>query len=267
MADGFLLYVRLSWQSVRAQLAYRVSFIALFLGNFMVTSMEFVGTWFLFQRFHQLGGYSVGDVAVLYGVASLSMSLPDVSASGFDQCGTLIRRGDFDRLLLRPRAIALQLLGRELALRRFGRVAQAALVLAWGIHKTQLALSFTHCALLAFAILGGICVFIGIGLLSASLSFWTLQSLELIAILSFGGLETAQYPVHIYDRWLRNLFLFGVPIATATYFPVGFVLGKPDPFHLPDIVRLSTPLAGPLFLLGMLFIWRLALRRYASTGS
>ncbi len=267
MVDSLLLYVRLSWQSVRAQMAYRASFIALLCGNFMVTSMEFLATLLLFQRFHTLGGYSVGDVAVLYGIVSLSMSLPDLSLGGLDQCGTLVRRGDFDRVLLRPRPVVLQLLGRELALRRFGRVAQAALALAWGAHHTRLVLSFAHVALLAFALGGGICVFFAIGLLQASLSFWTLQALELLAILNFGGVETASYPVHIYDRWLRNLFLFAVPIATATYFPVGYVLGKPDPFHLALYLRLATPLAGPLFLLGMLFIWRLALRRYASTGS
>jgi len=267
VADAIALYLRLSWQSVRSQMAYRTSFVTLLLGNFMVSFFEFMATWLLFQRFHGLGGYDVHEVAVLHGVVSLGLGLPDLSASGFDQCGTLVRHGDFDRLLLRPRGLVLQLAGRELALRRIGRVAQAALVLGWGLHGAHVALSLSHLALLGFAICGAICVFFAISVLQAAASFWALQSLELFAILNFGGLETSSYPVHIYERWLRRLFLFGVPIAATTYFPVAHVLGKVDPFELPLLVRLSTPLAGPVFLLFVFWVWRRALRRYASTGS
>jgi ABC-2 type transport system permease protein len=73
--------------------------------------------------------------------------------------------------------------------------------------------------------------------------------------------------VHIYDRWLKRMFLAFVPIATATYFPVLSVLNKTDPFGLPPFTHALAPVAGPLFLAFTRFFWHLGLRRYASTGS
>lgn len=267
MVSSLALYLRMVGYSVRAQFAYRLSFLALALGAFVSTGAEFVAIWFLFQRFHQVGGWGVHDAAVLYGVVNLGMALPDLTSSGFEQCGTLVRKGDFDRLLLRPRGTALQLAGREFALRRLGRVAQAAAVLAWGLARIGRPLGWSDAALLAWAICGGIAVFLGLFLIEAAISFWTLQSLEVMAVLIFGGVEASVYPMHIYNRWLQRLFLGFVPVATVSYFPVLSVLHKPDPFGLPIALRLMSPLAGLLFLLCSTFVWRLGVRRYASTGS
>ncbi len=267
MVSSALLYLRLIAYSVRAQFAYRLSFSALAVGGFVSTGAEFVAIYFLFRRFHQVGGWNVHEVAVLYGVVSLSMALPDLTSFGFEQCGTLVRKGDFDRLLLRPRSTALQLAGREFALRRLGRVAQAALVLGYGLRSRPAPLAVTDLALLAWAISGGVAVFLGLFVIEAAISFWTLQPLEVMAILIFGGVETSVYPMQIYGRWLRRLFLGFVPIATVSYFPVLAVLHKADPLGLPDSLRVLSPLAGGLFLAFSAFIWHLGVRRYASTGS
>ena len=267
MVDDIALYLRFAWQSIRSQMTYRVSFVALLFGNFAVTGAQFLAIWLLFRRFHQVGGWNVNEVAVLYGVVDVAMGLPDLSNSGFEQCGTLVRRGDFDRILLRPRAAALQLMGREFALRRLGRVTQGAVVLVWGLAHVTTPLGWAAAGLLIAAICGGICVFLGLALLQATVSFWTLQGLELMSILNFGGAEAAEFPVHIYGRWLQRIFLTCVPLATVSYFPVLTVLHKPDPFGLPLAVHALAPLAGPSFLLVMIFFWRLAVRRYASTGS
>jgi ABC-2 type transport system permease protein len=267
VVSALSLYLRLSWHSIRAQMAYRASFVALAFGNFLVTLASFIATWLLFRRFHGIGGWSLAEVAVLYGVVNISMGLPDMSSSGFEQCGALARRGDFDRILLRPRGAALQLLGREFSLRRAGRVVQGLLVLTWGLAHVNAPLDARAIGLLFLAICGGICVFLGLGLLHAACSFWTLQGLELMVILTFGGAETSEFPVHIYDRWLQRVFLVFVPIATVSYFPVLSVLRKPDVFQLPQAAHALAPLAGLAFLLVAVFIWRLAIRRYASTGS
>ena len=267
MVDAVTLYLRFVWQSIRSQMTYRVSFAALLLSNFFATGAQFFAIWLLFQRFHEIGGWRVSEVAVLYGIVSLAFGLTDLSNVGFEQCGTLVRRGDFDRILLRPRSAALQLMGREFALRRFGRVAQGFVVLVWGLESVGTPLQLGGVALLTLAIFGGMCVFFGLALLQATLSFWTLQALELMAILNFGGAEAAEFPVHVYDRWLRRTFLAFVPIATVTYFPVLTVLHKPDPFGLPLMAHALAPLAGPVFLAVMFLFWRLAVRRYASTGS
>ena len=85
-----------------------------------------------------------------------------------------------DRLLLRPRSTVLQLAGQELTLRRAGRFAQGAIVLAWGLSTVAAPWSWAHAGLLALAVLAGASLFYGIILLQATLAFWTTESLEIM---------------------------------------------------------------------------------------
>ena len=62
---------------------------------------------------------------------SVRIAFADAAAFGFDKFGDMVKSGDFDRLLLRPRSTALQLAGQELMLRRVGRLAQGLAILLW----------------------------------------------------------------------------------------------------------------------------------------
>ena len=59
----YWLYVKLS---VRAQLQYRAAFLLTTLGQFLITGVEFLGVWALFDRFGRLHRWSLPEVAVFY---------------------------------------------------------------------------------------------------------------------------------------------------------------------------------------------------------
>lgn len=63
-------------------------------------------------------------------------------------------------------------------------------------------------ALLLGAIAGGICLFVGILVFQATVAFWTTETLEMFNTLSYGGVQTGQYPLSIYARWLQKFFTF-----------------------------------------------------------
>src|SRR5688572_3888548 len=111
LLDAVRLYFTLVGQSLRAQLSYRASFAAYLAGAFLATGGEFVALYFAFQRFGTLGGWTLEDVALLYGMVGTAMAFADMMMTGFDTFDGMIRRGDFDRLLLRPRSTVLQLFG------------------------------------------------------------------------------------------------------------------------------------------------------------
>jgi ABC-2 type transport system permease protein len=77
----------------------------------------------------------------------------------------------------------------------------------------------------------------------------------------------SQYPMAIYRPWFRRFFTFVIPLACINYFPGVAILGRPDPLGTPIPVLWLSPLAGPLFLLVALQIWRIGVRHYQSTGS
>ena len=108
--DGLSLYLRYLAISLRAQLAYRATFVMKTIGHLLVTGVEFFGIWALFARFGTLGGWRLHEVALLYGMVDVAFSLADAFGRGFERVGRLLKAGDFDRLLLRPRSVVLQLL-------------------------------------------------------------------------------------------------------------------------------------------------------------
>ena len=266
MRDSLHLYFRYLGISLRGQMQYRWTFVFTTLGHGLITGIEFLGIAALFARFGSLRGWSLPEIALLYGIMSLAFAITDGLGRGFDIFSQMLKAGDFDRLLLRPRSTVLQLAGQDLVLKRIGRILQASCILGWAIGALHLAWTPGPCLLFVAAILGGACLFFGLFVLQATLSFWTIESLEVMNVFTYGGVETAQYPLTIYHPWFRRFFTFVIPLACISYFPAQALLGRTPP-GLPTLLAWLSPLAGFFFLLISFRVWQFGVRHYRSTGS
>jgi ABC-2 type transport system permease protein len=264
---GLRLYLRYLEVSVRAQLQYRASVIMMGLGTLLFSVIEFVGIWAMFDRFGNLRGWTLPEVGLLYGMIETTYALGHALCRGLDTFPSMVSAGDFDRVLVRPRAAILQLLGRELAVRRLGKVGQGVAILVWSASALGIDWSAARALLLLAAVAGGICLFVGLYVVLATIAFWTIEPLEIMNAFTDGGAYAAQYPMTIYGRWFRRFFTFVVPLACASYLPALALMGKPDPLGAPPAAQWLAPLAGPLFLIVTLQLWRLGVRRYMSSGS
>ncbi len=264
---GLRLYARYTAVSIRSQLQYRASVVMQSIGAFLITVVEFLGMWALFARFGQVRGWRLEEVALFYGMISISWSLCDAIGRGFETFGAIVKAGDFDRLLLRPRSTVLQLLGHELTLRRIGRFVQGVAVLTYAITALDLDWTAGRALLLVGAIAGAVCVFLGLIILQATTAFWTTETLEVWHAFTYGGVTMGQYPLSIYRSWLRDLFTYVIPLGCVTYLPGIAILGHADPLGTPVIAQWLAPLAGPAFLVVALQLWRVGVRHYRSTGS
>ena len=261
------VYGRFLEVSVRSQMQYRASFVMLSLGTMITTGLEFVAIVLLFDRFGTIEGWQLHEVAFIYGVVNVSFAFADAATRGFDPFGTMVKSGDFDRLLTRPRSTALQLGGQELTLRRVGRLAQGLIVLVWANFGLDIDWSVLKSVLLVVTVAGGACLFAGLIVLQATLAFWTTETLEIMNTMTYGGVETTQYPVSIYRPWFRRLFTFGVPLACVSYFPSVAIMGISDPLGSPIWFQYMAPLIGIGFLVVTLQVWKFGERHYLSTGS
>ena len=253
--------------SLRSRMQYRSSFLMESLGHVMAAVTELVGIVALFGRFGSIRGWTLSEVALFYGVVHVVFAVAEGVGRGFDSLESHVKNGTFDRVLLRPRSTLLQVLGAALAPETIGRLVLAASVLWWALAALDDGPLAGDIALLLWAFTGGVAAFLALLMLSAALSFWTTETLLIFAIVTKGGLETTQYPIAVFHRALRYLFLFLVPIGTVTYFPVVHVLGRPDPLGTPAGAAWLAPFAGFIFLALVAVMWHLGVRRYTSTGS
>jgi len=266
--EALRMYGRYLAISMRGQMQYRAALLLSAFGQLTIILMEFVGVWALFSRFGQLPGWSFAQVAFFYGFANGAFAIADALTTGFDRFGaTHVKTGDFDRLLLRPRSTVLQLAGQDFALKRIGRLLTGLLVLLWATSVLALPWDAARLAVLGFALLGAVAFFSAIVVLQATLAFWTVDSLEIVNVLTYGGVETAQYPMDLYPSWFRRFFLWVVPLGCVIYLPLVRVLGVDDPLGSSRTLQALAPLAGLVFLALSLGAWRVGVRHYTSTGS
>src|SRR5207237_6197490 len=129
MLDLPRLYLHYVMISLRAQLQYRASFIIQTFAHFLITALEFVSWAAMFVRFGSLRGWTLAEVGIFYGIISIAFALAESVGRGFDVFTRMVRGGDFDRVLLRPRSTAFQVGASELQLMRLGRMSQALIVL------------------------------------------------------------------------------------------------------------------------------------------
>lgn len=268
VAESLWLYGRLVSQSIRAQLQYRLSFTLTAFGGFVTSVVEAVGIWALFERFGSLGQWTLPQVAFLYGLVNCAFPISEALARGFDVFGKeFVKTGNFDRLLLRPRSTVLQLAGHEFQLQRIGRLSQGLAVLAWAIWMLDIDGNIGKVLLLLFTLISGVVFFYALFIFQATISFWTTESLEMMNTLTYGGVETAQYPLAIYRGWFRGFFTYVVPLGCISYFPSLAILGIADPLGSSLIFQVCAPLAGYGFFAVALLGWSLGIRHYTSTGS
>ena len=101
----------------------------------------------------------------------------------------------------------------------------------------------------------------------ATVTFWTIDSIEAVNMLTYGGNELISYPMHIYPRWLRRFFTFVVPAILITSAPALSLLDQPDPLGLPGWVAWCTPAVAAAASALAAIAWRFGIRHYRSTGS
>ena len=264
------LYRRLVSAQIRSQMQYRTAFVFDMVAQLFGNIVDFGAVAVFFTHFPTIGGWSLGEIGLLYGLSTLSFSLADMFASGFDYAyfgPTMVQRGGFDQVLVRPVSAFLQVLASQFMIRRLGRFVQGALILALALALLHMEWTPIKIAFMLVVIVSGILFFMGLFIFGSGVSFWTVESLEAMNVLTYGGQTMISYPMHIYQDWLRSIFMFVVPMAFVNYYPSLWLLDRPDPLGGPAWLAFLSPVVClAVFLVGTR-MWWFGVQKYTSTGS
>jgi ABC-2 type transport system permease protein len=262
-----VLYRRLASAQIRGQMQYRGSFWMQIAGNALIYSLEFVAVLIFFLHFETLGSWHAGEIAFLYGLSSVSFGIAHIIGGGFASFSQLIVRGEFDRILTRPVSSFVQVLATDVQMRRLGTVLQG--IIAFIVAASLIDIPWTpgRALYIPLTIACAVVVFTALFTLEATLCFWTTQATEVVNAFTYGGATLALYPIHIFDLWMRRLFLFIIPLGLVIYAPALYLIDKPDRLGLPSWSRFVAPIAALLFAALAGAAWRAGVRHYRSTGT
>ncbi len=270
-AEGFREGLRLYWRLVgarsRGQMQYKLSFALQIVNAIVVTVVDFLEILVIFGRIPALAGWSLGEVALLYGMAATSFAVAEMFVRGFEMLSRHIVQGTFDRILTRPRGAFFQVFASDLALWKVGRLAQGVLILLVAQQYLTVHWSMDRLIVLGLGLASGAAIFFSIFVVGAASCFWTIQNNEVVNVFTNGGVMMASYPMEIFQGWMRRLITFVVPLAFVDYYPALYVLGRPDPLGLPSWVGWLSPVVAAGCALIAWGAWSLGVRHYQSTGS
>lgn len=267
LLEGLRAYGLIVAMWVRSTMAYRASFVMTTLGNLAATAFDFVTIVLMFTHVDALGGYTLPEIALLYGVSATAFGLADLLLGSMERLGRRVRDGTLDTLLVRPVPVLAQVAADRFALRRIGRITQGLAVLAYALLTLDIAWTPLKVAVLPLMVITGAAVFGAVFVAGAAFQFVAQDASQVQSAFTYGGATLLQYPPTIFAKDLVRGVTFVVPLAFVSWLPALYVLGRDYPLDLPRWVAFLTPVvaAGCLGLAGL--VWRAGLRSYRSTGS
>lgn len=267
VAQGVSAYGLIVRMWVRSSLAYRTSFVMMAFGNFAANALDFVAIMLMFSRIDALGGFSLPEVAFLYGTSGVALGLADLLLGSIEGLGRRVRDGTLDTLLLRPAPVFAQIAADRFALRRLGRITQALLVLGWSLPRIEVDWTVGRVLMVPLMAVCGTAIFAAVFTAGAAFQFWAQDAAEVQNSFTYGGNAMLQYPPTVFAKELVRGVTFLVPLAFVNWLPALRLLGRPDPLGLPGWVDFLGPVVAALMCTGAGLAWRLGLRSYRSTGS
>lgn len=256
------LYIESLKMHFKSILEYKASFIISFISQFLIFFSYYFIILALFNKFDNIKGFSVYEVLLIFSIIQFGYSFNEVFARGVDRFDDLIVDGSFDRLLLRPRSIILQVLCSQVELVKLSRLLQAVIIFFIAISHLDIEFSVLKVICLILMIISSIAIFFSVFLTMASYCFFTVQALEVRNLFTDGGKHMAQYPMGIFRRGIMLFFTFIIPYAFVNYYPLLFFLGRSD-----NLFYCFSPLIVLLYLIPAFLIFRFGMKKYTSVGS
>ncbi|WP_424863230.1 ABC transporter permease [Streptomyces sp. MMS24-I29] len=265
--EGVRAYGLITTMWLRSTMAYRASFAMTAFGNFAVTAFDFVAIMLMFSHVDALGGYSLPEIALLYGASGTAFGLADLVMGSMDRLGRRVRDGTLDTLLVRPVPVLAQVAADRFALRRLGRITQGVLVLGYALVVLDIEWTPLKVVVVPLMLLSGAAIFAAVFVVGAAFQFVTQDASEVQNSFTYGGNTLLQYPPSIFAKDLVRGVTFVVPLAFVNWLPALYVLGREYPLGLPEWVAFLPPAVAALCWAGAGLAWRKGLRAYRSTGS
>ena len=263
--------LKLYWKSMgillKSQLQYPASFIMQTLAQLVMEGGELLAVILIVDRFDSLNQWMPGDLYFFFGIMSVTFYLTEFLGRGVTGAFPgMVRSGQLDTLLLRPRGVLTQVLCSAIDPRRIACIAVGTAALILGSNMAGVEWTPLKALTLAEAILLGTLLVLGLFLIEAVLCIHSVKSVELTNALTYGGRSACQYPIDIFPRPLRMLFTVVAPFALTLHVPAAYILGKPL-YGWPAWTAFVTPLAGAAAFWILYAVFQKAMKFYRSTGS
>ena len=256
------LYFKYLKLHFKCRMQYKLSFMLSFLSQILVLFAAYFSILCLFSKFSNIKGFTLYEVLLTFGIIEFGSSFCESFFRGIDQFDHLIIRGDFDRILLKPRNILLQICGEEINFIKISKIIQSIIIIVISLLKLNINWNIYKVLTLLFMIISSIFIFLSIFILAAAYCFLTVKGLEVRNVFTCGCRDMAQYPIGIFRKGIVFFLTFILPFGFINYYPILYFLGKNN-----NTLYIFSPFITLIYLVPCILIFYKGLRKYTSVGS
>lgn len=256
------LYFHSLSMHLKSDLEYRSSFILSLISQILVMFSYYVVILALFNKFNNIKGFTLYEVLLCFSIIQFGFAFVEVFARGVDKFERLIIDGSFDRLLVRPKNILLQVLASDMDFIKITRMLQNIIIMFIALYNLNIEWSIFKVIILLMMIISSIVIFFSLFLYAASYCFLTVQGLEVKNLITDGGKYMAQYPIGVFSKGFVFLFTFIIPYGFVNYYPLLYFIGKSN-----NVFYALSPILVFLYLIPAILVFYKGIKRYTGTGS
>ncbi len=217
-------------------------------------NLIFFSVWlFFFNRFEEVGGWRLQDMAALYGVTAFAYGLCVLFGGGVRELSTTITNGDLDPYMTQPKSLLLQAVASKTYASGWGDVISGAILMGISGYVTW---QTAPLALLASVL--GATALLSSAVLVQSLAFW-LGPMDTL------GRQIWEFTV-FFSVYPASIFVGPLRVLMFTLIPAGFVGYLPaDMLRDFSWIGVAAAVAGSLgYAVLAVTVFHRGLRRYES---
>lgn len=257
------LYAKLQFVQIRAAIEYRGDFWIGILGAMIQQGAGLVFVTALFSQIPEVAGWTVWNIAILYGLTMLPKGLTELFCDGPWTLRGKVNSGEFDRVLVRPISPALQSATAIVSIHGLGQSILGIVVLWLGMARSDIQLHWWTVPFLVLIVLSGASMIGALNFVINMTGFWEPSAQSALPTMLALVIDFAKFPLDIYNAAIRTLVSIILPYAFISYFPALLLLDRDTAWKW---LGLATPLVTLVVILFTSWLWNKGLRRYQGVG-
>lgn len=247
---------------LKSQLEYKSSFILSFLAQIFSIGLSASMVFILINRFNFGDRFNIYEVMLGIAIVQFGFSFSEIFGRGFDKFSDIIKHGNLDLMLIRPRNIYIQIFGSRIEFSKLSRVIGSIVLFVIAINHIDFDKSIINIILLIMLLLFSSLIYLSLYILGACFCFKTIEGLEFMNIFTDGSRDFGQYPMGLFRREILIFFTYLIPIACVNYYPVRYILG-----YNKGILYLISPLFCFVIIIISILLFNRCMKDYTSSGS
>lgn len=255
------LFFQMTGANLRGLMSFKVDFMVSFFAGLLSQTIGLLFLSVLFQNIPAIAGWTVYEVAILYGYMFFGEGILTLFFQGTNGLWHQVRAGDIDRYMTRPISLDLQICGRQTNLAGAGTALTGLAVLFYSFGKLSVSWDVGRIVLFTISLVLGAIIRVEINFASSALA---------MLLEGAGGIkgtvermqEMGKYPLDIYPRAFQIILLTLLPYAAVSYVPTVVILEK-----APCAYFLILPCAMLMIVGIRKWIFKKAMERYEGAGN